>query len=88
MVKTTHGGGPTTGTRFAGWVGYACVLAGIAAIALTLFAAGGGFEGWSAVGIVVAAVLIVVGAVMIVLNFRRRRLGGSGGTPTHEPGVL
>ena len=38
--------------------------------------------------IIVAVALIVVGAVMIVLNFRSRRLGGSGGTSTHEPGVL
>ncbi|WP_420749315.1 hypothetical protein [Rhodococcus sp. O3] len=88
MANTTNRGRSTTGSRFAGWIGYVCVLAGVAAIALVLTAAGGGFEGWTAVGTIVAVALIVVGAVMIVLNFRSRRLGGSGGTSTHEPGVL
>ncbi|MGV9748185.1 hypothetical protein ACWDTG_25250 [Rhodococcus zopfii] len=88
MANTTNRGGPTTGTRLAGWIGFACVLAGVVAIALVLTAAGGGFEGWTAVATIVAVALLVVGAVMIVLNFRRRRLGGSGGTSTHEPGVL
>lgn len=76
------------GARLAGWVGYACVLAGVAAIALVLTAAGGGFEGWAALGTIVAAALLVAGVVMILINFRRRRLDGSGGTSTHEPGVL
>lgn len=79
---------PTAASRASGWVGYACILAGIAVVALVLYAAGDGFEGWVIVGAIAAAVLIVVGVVMSALNLRRRRLRGSGGTPTHEPGLI
>jgi len=79
---------PTTATQASGWIGYACILAGIAVVALVLYAAGDGFEGWVLVGALAAAVLILVGVVMSVLNLRHRRLRGSGGTPTHEPGLI
>lgn len=74
--------------RASGWVGYACVLAGIAVVALVLYAAGDGFTGWVIVGSIAAAVLILLGIVMSAVNLRRRRLRGSGGTPTHEPGLI
>lgn len=88
MTNTPEHERPTAGTRTAGWVGYACVLVGIVAVAVTLFAAGGGFEGWAAVGLVVGVVVVLIGAAMILVNFRHRRLRGSGGTPTHEPGLI
>ncbi|MEE2034484.1 hypothetical protein [Rhodococcus chondri] len=88
MTNTSRHERPTTGSRAAGWIGYGCVLAGIAAIAMVLAAAGDEYRGWTIVGIVAAVVLFLVGAVMITINFRHRRMRGAGGTSTHEPGVL
>jgi len=79
---------PTPVTRASGWIGYACVLAGLAVVALVLYAAGDGFGGWVVVGSIVAAVLVVLGVVLSALNLRSRRLRGSGGTSTHEPGLI
>lgn len=55
---------------------------------MALFAAGDGFAGWTVVAVVIAAALLSTGVALITINFRHRRLTGSGGTPTHEPGVL
>ncbi|MBF0660993.1 MULTISPECIES: hypothetical protein [unclassified Rhodococcus (in: high G+C Gram-positive bacteria)] len=88
MTNTSRHEPPTTGSRVAGWIGYACVLASIAVVAMALFAAGDGFAGWTVVAVVIAAALLSAGAALITINFRHRRLHGSGGTPTHEPGVL
>ena len=44
---------------------------GLAALGLTLTAAGGGFEGWSVIGGVVTGVCFVVGVALIVLEHRR-----------------
>lgn len=74
---------PTTGSRLAGWIGYACILVGIGAVAVTLASAAGGLEGGAIVGIVVGVVVFVVGVVMTALNFRRRS-GAAGETHTHE----
>lgn len=78
----------TPAAQASGWVGYACVLAGIAVVALVIYAAGDGFTGWVIVGSIAAAVLILAGIGMSAINLRRRRLRGSGGTPMHEPGLL
>ncbi|MBM7459722.1 hypothetical protein ACIBED_17580 [Rhodococcus coprophilus] len=88
MTNTTRHERPTTGSRIAGWIGYACVLASIAVVAMALFAAGDGYAGWTVVAVVIAAALLSTGVALITVNLRHRRLRGSGGTSTHEPGVL
>ncbi|MGN5236099.1 MULTISPECIES: hypothetical protein [unclassified Rhodococcus (in: high G+C Gram-positive bacteria)] len=72
MTNAPQHNRPTTGSRAAGWVGYGCVLVGIALIALVLAAAGDGFEGWATLGIIAGIVVFLVGGVMIAFNFRRR----------------
>ncbi|MFD6859040.1 hypothetical protein ACFWCF_17075 [Rhodococcus sp. NPDC060090] len=85
MTNTPEDKQPTTVSRLAGWVGYACALVGVVIIALVLVAAGGGFEGWATLGIVAGVIVFLLGAVLITINFRGGRLRGSAGTPSHEP---
>lgn len=86
MTNTPEDKQPTTVSRLAGWVGYACALVGVVIIALVLVAAGGGFEGWATLGIIAGVLVFLLGAVLITINFRRGRMRGSDSTPSHEPG--
>src|SRR5574340_520000 len=68
-------------SRYSGWIGYACILAGTAAFAMFLTAAGEGFEGWSAIAAVGAVVLLAVGIGLTVVNVRRHRSSYPFGAP-------
>ncbi|MFI1919847.1 hypothetical protein [Nocardia sp. NPDC020380] len=56
-------------------LGAGLVGLGIAALALTLVAAGYGFGGWAVIAAVACAVLLLAGSTVIVTEWRRRRRG-------------
>ncbi|MGV9616843.1 hypothetical protein [Nocardia xishanensis] len=53
------------------WPGIVLVGLGIVLVALTLTAAGYGFEGWAVVAGIVAALSIVVGAALVFAEHKR-----------------
>ncbi|WP_431952014.1 hypothetical protein [Nocardia lijiangensis] len=53
------------------WPGMVLAGVGIVLVALTLTAAGYGFEGWAIVGGIAAGVCIVVGVVMVFAEHKR-----------------
>ncbi|WP_067798999.1 hypothetical protein [Nocardia beijingensis] len=53
------------------WPGIILVAVGLVAMALTLTAAGYGFEGWAVVAGIVSGVCIIAGVLVIVAEHRR-----------------
>ncbi|TLG09829.1 hypothetical protein FEK35_14465 [Nocardia cyriacigeorgica] len=53
------------------WPGIVMCALGLVAVALTLTAAGYGYEGWAIVGGIAAAVLLIGGVAVIALEHRR-----------------
>lgn len=51
--------------------GYVLVMIGFGALAIAITAAGYGYEGWTLIGGIVAAVCLVGGAAWVVLEHRR-----------------
>ncbi|MGK8522464.1 hypothetical protein ACRS6B_13305 [Nocardia asteroides] len=68
-TNRTHAGESIEDTR--NWPGMILVGIGIVTIALTLTAAGYGFEGWAVIAGVVSGVCIVAGILLIVAEHRR-----------------
>ncbi|MCC3330746.1 hypothetical protein [Nocardia abscessus] len=68
-TSRTHAGESIEDAR--NWPGIILVGIGIVSLALTLTAAGYGFEGWAVIAGVVSGLCILVGVVVIVLEHRR-----------------
>lgn len=77
-----HAGEAITDSR--NWPGYFMVALGLAALGLTLTAAGGGFEGWAMIGSI-ACVVFLVGGVGLVL-LQRKRVKAQEGKSLLDPG--
>lgn len=53
------------------WPGYGLIALGLVLMALSLVAAGGGFEGWAFVLVPACVLSFVAGAVLVILEHRR-----------------
>ena len=67
------------------WPGYLCIGAALAALGLTLTAAGYGFGGWVLIGSVSAVVLFAAGLTIVLLE--RKRVNAREGRGLTDPGA-
>nr|WP_280400060.1 hypothetical protein [Nocardia carnea] len=65
------------------WPGIILTALGLVLVALTLTAAGYGFEGWAIVGGICAGVCLVTGIGLVILEHRRVKVGE--GATLREP---
>ncbi|NEW37472.1 hypothetical protein GV794_13480 [Nocardia cyriacigeorgica] len=70
-ARTTRAHAGETMEDVRNWPGIVMCALGLVAVALTLTAAGYGYEGWAIVGGIAAAVLLLGGVGIIVLEHRR-----------------
>lgn len=77
-----HAGEAITDTR--NWPGYFLVALGLAALGLTLTAAGGGFEGWAMIGTIACVLFFALGIGLVLLQ--RKRVKAQEGKSLMDPG--